>query len=93
MQRVEFRRVSMHGHDVAFRSGGTGPVILLAHGMAGSSSTWRHVMPALAEHFTVVAPDVPGHGASAKPRGDYSLGALADSLRDLSPCWDTSGRR
>jgi pimeloyl-ACP methyl ester carboxylesterase len=82
MQRVEFRRVSMHGHDVAFRSGGTGPVILLAHGMAGSSSTWRHVMPALAEHFTVVAPDVPGHGASAKPRGDYSLGALAASLRD-----------
>jgi pimeloyl-ACP methyl ester carboxylesterase len=68
-------------------------VILLVHGMAGSSSTWRHVMPALAEHFTAEAPDLPGHGASAKPRGDYSLGALADSLRDLSPCWDTSGRR
>jgi pimeloyl-ACP methyl ester carboxylesterase len=93
MQRVEFRRVSMHGHDVAFRSGGTGPVILLVHGMAGSSSTWRHVMPALAEHFTVVAPDVPGHGASAKPRGDYSLGALAAVCAICSPCWDTSGRR
>ncbi|MGZ6897897.1 MAG: alpha/beta fold hydrolase [Acidimicrobiia bacterium] len=58
-------------------------MILLVHGMAGSSSTWRHVMPALAERFTVVAPDLPGHGASAKPRSDYSLGALADSLRDL----------
>lgn len=57
--------------------------MLLVHGMAGSSSTWRHVLPALAEHFTVVAPDLPGHGASAKSRTDYSLGALADSLRDL----------
>jgi pimeloyl-ACP methyl ester carboxylesterase len=83
MQRVEFQQASIHGHGMAFRTGGTGPVILLVHGMAGSSSTWRPVMPALAEHFTVVAPDLPGHGASAKPRGDYSLGALADSLRDL----------
>ena len=83
MQRLEFRRASIHGHDVAFRTGGPGPALLLVHGMAGSSATWRHVMPALAEHFTVVAPDLPGHGASAKPRGDYSLGNLADSLRDL----------
>lgn len=83
MPRLELQRASIHGHDVAFRCGGSGPVILLVHGMAGSSSTWRDVMPALAEQFTVVAPDLPGHGASAKPRGDYSSGALADSLRDL----------
>jgi pimeloyl-ACP methyl ester carboxylesterase len=83
MQGLEFRRASIHGHDVAFRTGGSGPALLLVHGMASSSFTWRHVMPALADHFTVVAPDLPGHGASAKPRGDYSLGNLADSLRDL----------
>jgi pimeloyl-ACP methyl ester carboxylesterase len=41
------------------------------------------VLPALAERFTVVAPDLLGHGASAKPRGDYSLGAYASGLRDL----------
>ncbi|HEY5088630.1 MAG TPA: alpha/beta fold hydrolase, partial [Polyangia bacterium] len=82
MQRLEFRRASIHGHDVAFRTGGSGPVMLLVHGMAGSSATWRHVMPALAEHFTVVAPDLPGHGASAKPRGDYSLvGGCAEYAR------------
>ncbi len=83
MQPVELQHASIHGHDVALRTAGSGPVMLLVHGMAGSSSTWRHVMPALAEHYTVVAPDLLGHGASAKPRGDYSLGALADILRDL----------
>jgi pimeloyl-ACP methyl ester carboxylesterase len=75
--------LSIHGHDVAYRTAGDGPVLLLVHGMAGSATTWRHVMPALAEHFTVIAPDLPGHGRSEKPRGDYSLGALASSLRDL----------
>jgi pimeloyl-ACP methyl ester carboxylesterase len=62
---------------------GQGPVVLLIHGMAGSSRTWRDVMPRLAEAFTVVAPDLLGHGESAKPLGDYSLGAHASGLRDL----------
>ena len=56
---------------MAFRRAGTGPVVLLVHGMAGSSATWRHVMPALAERFTVIAPDLLGHGESAKPRTEY----------------------
>ncbi len=73
----------LHGHDVAYRTAGRGPVLLLVHGMAGSSATWRHVMPSLAEHYTVVAPDLLGHGESAKPKGDYSLGAHASLLRDL----------
>jgi pimeloyl-ACP methyl ester carboxylesterase len=76
--------VRIHGHDVAYRAAGTGPVVVLAHGMAGSSATWEPVIAGLAEHFTVVAPDLPGHGASAKPDdGDYSLGALASGVRDL----------
>jgi pimeloyl-ACP methyl ester carboxylesterase len=80
---VELRHIEIHGHRVGYRTAGSGPVIVLIHGMAGSSATWRHVMPALAEHFTVVAPDLVGHGASEKPRGDYSLGAFASGLRDL----------
>ena len=73
----------IHGHDVGYRMAGAGPTILLIHGIAGSSTTWRAVMPALADHYTVIAPDLLGHGHSAKPRGDYSLGAYASGVRDL----------
>jgi len=62
---------------------GEGPAILMIHGIAGSSGAWREVMPALAEQYTVIAPDLLGHGQSAKPTGDYSLGACANVLRDL----------
>lgn len=85
---MEKRVVHLHGHRVVYRVGGgppagDRPVLLLIHGMAGSSVTWRQVMPALAERYTVVAPDLPGHGESDKPRQDYSLGAHANALRDL----------
>jgi pimeloyl-ACP methyl ester carboxylesterase len=80
---MELQHATIHGHDVAFLAGGRGPLLVLLHGMAGSSATWRHVIPALAERFTVVAPDLLGHGASAKPRTDYSLGAYASGVRDL----------
>jgi pimeloyl-ACP methyl ester carboxylesterase len=79
----ERRYVSIHGHEVGYRMEGEGPVILLIHGIAGSSSAWRDVMPALARRYTVIAPDLIGHGQSAKPIGDYSLGAYASGLRDL----------
>ncbi|MGZ4737656.1 MAG: alpha/beta fold hydrolase [Ilumatobacteraceae bacterium] len=77
------RSVRIHGHDVTYRMSGEGPTVVLIHGIAGSSTTWRAVMPALAEHYTVIAPDLLGHGHSAKPRGDYSLGAYASGIRDL----------
>jgi pimeloyl-ACP methyl ester carboxylesterase len=79
----ELREVSLHGHRVFFRSAGTGPVIVLVHGITSTSATWANVLPYLAERFTVVAPDLLGHGESAKPRGDYSLGAYASGIRDL----------
>ena len=76
--------LTIHGHDVAYRLAGDGDeAILLIHGMAGSSDTWRHVMPALAKDHLVLAPDLPGHGVSSKHAGDYSLGAYANTLRDL----------
>jgi pimeloyl-ACP methyl ester carboxylesterase len=79
----ELKHVMIHGHDVGYRMEGDGPAILLIHGIAGSSTAWRDVMPALALNYTVIAPDLIGHGQSAKPVGDYSLGAYASGLRDL----------
>lgn len=80
---MEPRAITVDGNKIVYRLAGNGPVLLLVHGMAGSSLTWRHVMPALAERFTVLAPDLLGQGRSDKPRGDYSLGAHANTLRDL----------
>lgn len=80
---MELQKITIHGHEVAYRTAGSGPVVLLIHGMAGSATTWKHVMPALAQRFTVVAPDLPGHGESDKLVGDCSLGAFASTLRDL----------
>jgi pimeloyl-ACP methyl ester carboxylesterase len=76
-------RIVLHGHDVFFRMAGSGPVLVLIHGITCTSATWERVLPYLAEHFTVIAPDLLGHGESAKPRGDYSLGAYASVIRDL----------
>src|SRR3954452_15914504 len=78
-----FEEITLHGHRVTYRRAGWGPVILLLHGVAGSSETWELVIESLAEKYTIVAPDLIGHGESAKPRGDYSLGAYASGLRDL----------
>ena len=80
---IEATTLKLHGHDVAVRHAGHGPAILLIHGMAGSSTTWQPIIGRLAERFTVICPDLPGHGRSDKPRGDYSLGAYASGLRDL----------
>lgn len=74
---------TVHGHRRAFLRGGSGPVLLLVHGIGDSSRTWAPVLPLLAEHFTVIAPDLLGHGDSAKPRADYSLGGFANGMRDL----------
>lgn len=73
----------IHGYKRAYRLAGSGPVLLMIHGIGDSSATWRTVMPQLARDYTVLAPDLLGHGASAKPRGDYSVAGYANAMRDL----------
>ncbi|MGI9579327.1 MAG: alpha/beta fold hydrolase [Microthrixaceae bacterium] len=80
---MERKQISVHGVDVSYRTGGSGPVVLLIHGMAGSSSSWVPILEDLGRFATYVAPDLPGHGHTDKPRGDYSLGAQAGFLRDV----------
>jgi pimeloyl-ACP methyl ester carboxylesterase len=80
---VTVQAIGLHGRVIGYLGGGDGPVLLLVHGMAGSSENWREVIEPLAQRHTVVAPDLPGHGVSTAGPGDYSLGNLAASLRDL----------
>ena len=75
--------MELHGRRVIYRIAGSGPPVVLIHGMLNSSSHWRSVALDLAGEHTVIAPDLIGHGDSAAPRGDYSLGAHAASIRDL----------
>ncbi len=79
----EVRTVTVHGHRRAYRLGGAGPPVVLLHGIGDHSETWHDVLPELARDHLVIAPDLLGHGASAKPRGDYSVGGFANGVRDL----------
>ena len=75
--------VTLHGHRRAFVKAGSGPALLLLHGLACDHSTWAPVIESLAKRYTVIAPDLLGHGQSAKPRADYSVGGYANGMRDL----------
>jgi pimeloyl-ACP methyl ester carboxylesterase len=75
--------IVLHGRRAVYRVAGSGPPVVLIHGMLNSSSHWQPVANRLAERHMVIAPDLIGHGDSAAPRGDYSLGAHAASIRDL----------
>jgi len=81
--RFEAHEVDLHGHRAIYRVAGSGPTVVLIHGMINSSRHWQPVAEKLAGSYRVVAPDLIGHGDSATPRGDYSLGAHAATIRDL----------
>ena len=78
---LQFRTI--HGYKRAFRIAGSGPALLLIHGIGDNSTTWNSVQANLAQQFTVIAPDLLGHGQSDKPRADYSVAAYANGMRDL----------
>ncbi|KUI11781.1 hypothetical protein AU193_15505 [Mycobacterium sp. GA-1285] len=78
---LQFRTI--HGYRRAYRVAGSGPAILLIHGIGDNSTTWETVQSKLAQRFTVIAPDLLGHGKSDKPRADYSVAAYANGMRDM----------
>ncbi|MFE3683508.1 alpha/beta fold hydrolase [Streptomyces sp. NPDC059095] len=82
-QDVRLRHRVVHGYRRAYRTAGQGPPVVLIHGIGDSSATWTEVIPGLARRYTVLAPDLLGHGASDRPRADYSVAAYANGLRDL----------
>jgi pimeloyl-ACP methyl ester carboxylesterase len=82
-QSFEIQRLTIHGHERAFIKTGEGPALLLLHGLGCDHTTWLPVIEKLARNHTVIAPDLLGHGVSAKPRADYSVGGYANGMRDL----------
>jgi pimeloyl-ACP methyl ester carboxylesterase len=79
----DLQYVTIHGHRRAFVKTGQGPVLLLLHGLGCDHTTWDPVIDTLARRYTVIAPDLLGHGRSDKPRADYSVGGYANGMRDL----------
>jgi pimeloyl-ACP methyl ester carboxylesterase len=82
-EEPEVQYVTIHGHRRAYVKVGQGPALLLLHGLGCDHTTWTPVIEKLAKKYTVIAPDLLGHGRSAKPRADYSVGGYANGMRDL----------
>ena len=83
MRQPAVQYVTIHGHRRAFVKVGSGPALLLLHGLGCDHTTWLPVLDSLARRYTVIAPDLLGHGDSDKPRADYSVGGFANGMRDL----------
>ncbi|QNN54606.1 alpha/beta fold hydrolase [Nocardioides mesophilus] len=83
MEPFTVRHVTLHGHELSYLDSGKGEVLLFIHGILGSHRNWSHLIDRLDDNHRVLVPDLFGHGHSAKPMGDYSLGGHAATLRDL----------
>lgn len=77
-ETIEANSINLH-----YVIGGAGEPVLLWHGFLGTWHTWRKVMPALTERYTVIAPDMRGYGDSEKPKEGYDALTLANDFRAL----------
>ena len=82
-EEPEVQWVTIHGYKRAYVMAGTGPAVLLIHGIGDNSNSWADLIRDLSVDHTVIAPDLLGHGRSDKPRADYSVAAYANGMRDL----------
>jgi magnesium chelatase accessory protein len=82
--RENSRFVVAHGFRWHVQLAGSGPVLLLLHGTGASTHSFRDLLPLLAAHFTVVAPDLPGHGFTANPpASSFTLPGMGRSVAAL----------
>ncbi|NML39415.1 alpha/beta hydrolase [Chitinophaga sp. G-6-1-13] len=72
MSATSYRTINVNNLEIFYREAGNpnAPVVLLLHGFPSSSHMYRHLIPALAEDYHVIAPDYPGFGYSSKPSTD-----------------------
>jgi haloacetate dehalogenase len=84
LEKFAHRMISVAGMGLNVAIGGDGPPLLLLHGYPQTHVAWHRIAPNLAQHYTVVTPDLPGYGDSSAPRdGDYSKRAMARTMADL----------
>ncbi|MEA5363850.1 alpha/beta hydrolase [Amycolatopsis sp., V23-08] len=87
----EIRTADTNGVRLSAAVGGRGPLLVLLHGWPQTGRAWAQVMPALAEHHTVLVPDLRGTGASERPDGGYTKANQADDMRGLVAALGLSG--
>jgi pimeloyl-ACP methyl ester carboxylesterase len=76
-------RAEVNGIRMYYRMAGSGEPVVLLHGFPETSNAWRKVMPALAEYYTVIAPDLRGFGASDRPDNGYDKRNVAEDVHQL----------
>lgn len=82
--RPASRFVDAAGVHWHVQTAGEGPTLLLLHGAGGSTHSWRDLLPMLAQHFCVIAPDLPGQGRSASgPSSVYAIRGMARAVSAL----------
>lgn len=80
---MEEREQYVNGVRIHYRISGSGPALVLLHGSPQTSFAWRKLIPLLAANYTVIAPDLRGHGQSEKPAVGYEAHAMAEDVRQL----------
>ncbi|GAA3237794.1 alpha/beta fold hydrolase [Pseudonocardia petroleophila] len=80
---VTHGRRTVNGVRLHYVTAGSGPALVLLHGVPKTWYYWHRVIPLLTEHFTVIAPDVRGFGDSARPEGGYDMGTIAEDIAAL----------
>jgi pimeloyl-ACP methyl ester carboxylesterase len=80
---AENHQMLIDGVNIAYRRAGSGPVLLLLHGIGGGADQWRTQLDGLAGEFTVIAWDTPGYGDSDDPDGDWSMADYAERLGEF----------
>ena len=80
---VAEKQVDIFGQRINYLEAGSGPVVILLHGLGGDSTNWAMTVPALAQKFKVYVPDQIGFGKSAKPMMNYRVSTLVDFLNEF----------
>ncbi len=80
---ITFGRAEVNGIRMHYRMAGSGEPVVLLHGFPETSNAWRKVMPELAAHYTVLAPDLRGFGDSDRPETGYDKRTVAEDVHEL----------